>query len=419
MLAAILFIFYSLLAGWALTRLRITGKSGIPRHIVLSLFGIKLATGVLYGYIYTLTPNYAVTSDSWNIYYESLKEYQFLLKNPLDFFSRFFSNPDGLSYSNFFGSSNSYWNDLKDQLLARIEALMNLFSFGDYYVNVVFYSYISFLGSLVFFRCIQNVFINAPMLLNTIASFLIPSFLFWTGGMYKDGYIFLFIAIILFQLINNNPGWQKIVWILLSLVGLFLLRNYVALLIIPAIAAWLIYHWLKRYGYFIYSLIYGLCAVVFLWGYQLHPSANFPHYLSQKQKDFLALEANSKLTTNTFEGSTNGVLQYLPTALNHGFLRPHVAEGKGLFYLPFAAELVILYLLLVLFCIARNKLNQQQRNWVLMSMLFTASAFLLLGYTSPVLGALVRYRSIYMPLLFAPLLMHINWQKFQIKIFNN
>lgn len=419
MLAAILFIFYSLLAGWALTRLRITGNSNIPRHLILSLFGLKLATGVLYGYIYTLTPNYAKTSDSWNIYYESLKEYRLLLQNPLEFFSRFFSNPDGLSYTNFFGSSNSYWNDLKDQLLARIEALMNLFSFGDYYVNVVFYSFISFLGSLVFFRCIQIVFNGSRPVLNIIASFLIPSFLFWTGGMYKDGYIFLFIAIVFFQLITNKPGWMKAAWILLSLAGLFLLRNYVALLIIPAIAAWLICHWLKRFIYFIYPLVYGLCAVVFLWGHQLYPAANFPNYLSQKQQEFLALEANSKLNTTAFEGSSNGVLRYLPTAFNHGFLRPHIAEGKGLFYLPFAAELVLLYVLFILFCISRKKLEQPQVNWMLMSLLFTASAFFLLGYTSPVLGALIRYRSIFMPLLYAPLLMSINWQKFQIKIFNN
>jgi hypothetical protein len=419
LLAAILFILYSFLAGWALTRLRITNKSGIPPHIILSLFGIKLVTGVLYGYIYSLTPDYAKTSDSWNIYYESLKEYRLLLQNPLEFFSRFFSNPDGLSYTNFFGSNNSYWNDLKDQLLARIEGVMNLFSFGDYYVNVVFYSFISFLGSLVFFRCIQIVFNGGRPLLNIIGSFLIPSFLFWTGGMYKDGYLFLLMAIIFFQLVNTIAKWQKPVCIIAAWAGLFLLRNYVALLIVPAIVAWCFSNLFKKKEYLIYAFIYGVCILTFLWGQKLHPSINFPKYLSQKQQEFLLLEANSKLNTAAFEGNTKGVITYLPTAFNYGFLRPHVAEGKGIFYIPFAAELAIIYLLLLLFCLKRNPLSKKQINWTLMSFLFITSAWLLLGYTSPVLGALVRYRSIFMPLIVAPIIMSVNWPLFQIKKNNN
>ncbi len=48
--------------------------------------------------------------------------------------------PDGVG--NFFGSSDSYWNDLKGNIFVKLLSIFDILSFGHYYVNIIFFSFI-------------------------------------------------------------------------------------------------------------------------------------------------------------------------------------------------------------------------------------------------------------------------------------
>ncbi len=58
----------------------------------------------------------------------------------------------------FFGSSDSFWNDLKSNVLIKILSVFDIFSFGYYYVNVIFYSFVTMFGPICCFRVMNDVF---------------------------------------------------------------------------------------------------------------------------------------------------------------------------------------------------------------------------------------------------------------------
>src|SRR4028118_1058848 len=133
--------------------------------------------------------------DTWGYHYESVTEYRLLRSDPELFFSNIFQNtyPDG--YTKFLASENSWWNDLKGTFFVKILAIFNLASFGNYYVNVIFYSFISLFGPIAIYRVMMDVFPGRklPVLL---ATFLVPSVIYWTSGVHKDGIIFVGLGIV-------------------------------------------------------------------------------------------------------------------------------------------------------------------------------------------------------------------------------
>src|SRR5207248_8235882 len=134
----------------------------------------------------------------WAYHYESLKEVSLLKTHPLDFFSDLFHNNYENGYSRFFSSENSWWNDLKGNFFIKILAFFNLLSFNSYYINVIFYSFLSLFGPIALFRVMADVY-PAKKIAVLLATFLIPSFLYWTSGLHKEGLIFTGLALVCFH----------------------------------------------------------------------------------------------------------------------------------------------------------------------------------------------------------------------------
>ncbi|HEX2682765.1 MAG TPA: hypothetical protein VHL77_02460, partial [Ferruginibacter sp.] len=90
---------------------------------------------------------------------------------------------------------------------------------------------------------------------------------------------------------------------------------------------------------------------------------------------------------------------------------------KPLSLLPFSFELFLYILLFLrLHFFMKEKYAEAARPFLFFILFFTGTVFLFIGYTVPNLGALVRYRSLYFPLLLTPLLCRINWKRIRISI---
>ncbi len=284
---------------------------------------------------------------------------------------------------------------------------MNLFSFGNYYVDIIFYNFIAFFGSICFFRVLQYLFPGKNKA-HIVSAFLIPSFLFWTSGMHKDGYIFLLIAIILFNLVlkaaNQKARPMPVIYIMLCFAGIFLFRNYVALLLLPALAVWIASNNSNKRSALLFPAIYLVMGIFIFVGKEIHPSLNFPAFIAERQHEFLSLPANSNITVEPLDGSSGSLLRHTPQAIETGFFRPFFFENKGLMYTAFAIELTFFWLLFLLFVTRIKYVTATQGSFFSLCICFTFSCWLFLGFTVPVLGALVRYKSIFLPLLVGPML---------------
>ena len=77
-------------------------------------------------------------------------------------------------------------------------------------------------------------------------------------------------------------------------------------------------------------------------------------------------------------------------------MRPYLTEHLNFLYIPAGLE-IFLYEILFLLLIFFRKKNIHISPLIYFSCFFSISMFLVIGYTIPIIGAIVRYRSIYFP----------------------
>jgi len=108
-------------------------------------------------------------------------------------------------------------------------SVFNIFSFGHYYVNVILYSFVTIFGAMAIYRVMTDVFPGKKMTV-LLATFLVPSFLYWTSGIHKEGLIFTGIGLIVysiyFGLKEKRWGYKRILSLIAGFLLLLSLRNF-------------------------------------------------------------------------------------------------------------------------------------------------------------------------------------------------
>jgi len=111
----------------------------------------------------------------------------------------------------------------------------------------------------------------------------------------------------------------------------------------------------------------------------------------------------------------------LPQTLSLSMLRPYPSDVRHILSLAAATETDWLLLLFLVFLFFPNKRNNQRQPtiFIYFCLFLSFSVLMTIGYSVNNIGAIVRYRSIILPLLLTPLFCRINWQKINKAIFNN
>jgi hypothetical protein len=100
----------------------------------------------------------------------------------------------------------------------------------------------------------------------------------------------------------------------------------------------------------------------------------------------------SFIETTPINNSVIQLIKNIPEALTNSILRPFPTDhGSYLFWLSIFETWGILYFM-ILAIIKRRNLSNQNKGLVFALGIFALSLFLLIGFTTPVLGAMVRYR---------------------------
>ena len=94
---------------------------------------IRDRIGIYYG-------GMAQMQDTWAYHFNSIQEYQLLFNNPHEYFTNLFNDPYDTGVGGFLAGSDSYWNDLKGNVFVKLLSIFNVFSFGHYYVCLLYTS---------------------------------------------------------------------------------------------------------------------------------------------------------------------------------------------------------------------------------------------------------------------------------------
>lgn len=367
------------------------------RQLALS-FSVKIFFGLLYGFLFM---QFYHGDDTWKYHELSKIEYHKLLLHPINFILDTFSQSSGnISLEAAYSTTNSYWSDFEEVLFIRMLAIFDVFSFGNYYVNVVLFCFVAYLGNLLFYRLLVSYFLHSSFLLQLVV-FYYPMVLFWLSGIRKEGLLFLGMAVTLYYfnklLKSGKHAVKNLVLFIAGITTLWLIRNLTLLCLVPALAAWYLHQRFRLRSFPVFAGVYITCTVLFFCSGYIHGFPDLARKVTERQYSFMALKGNTRLALDSLHGTASSFVKVLPQSLNHIFLRPYITQSKSLLQIVSAFDIFLF------FGCAGGALFFRRSNWagviknpVILSCLFTAlSGYLFIGYIVPFPGAFVRYKSIF------------------------
>ena len=410
----LLFAAYLVLFAWLVTKSSFFTKTGLSNPQLVIIFLLKVIAGIFYGWMGHFYGGFAQMLDTWVYHHNSLAEYDLLKTNPHEYFTNLFHNPyskEGVD--SFFGSKDSYWNDLKGNVFTKIVSIFDIFSFGQYYVNVIFYAFISLFGPMAFYRVMADVFPRQKSIV-LLTTFFIPSFYYWSSGIHKEGLIFTGIALIVFHIYfgykEKKIGLKRWLGILLGFLILLLLRNFVLVLILPAIIGWVLANRWPKYGLACFSAVYLFCVIAFFSLRHIDPTLDLPQAVISKQQAFVNNVGKSSVPIRQLKPTVISFILNTPQAVTLSAVRPYPSDVHHLLALAAAIETDLLLLLFLLFIFFRKKDLVISKNLLYFCTFFSVFLLLAIGFSVNNLGAIVRYRSIIIPLIVTIIAAQTDWK---------
>jgi hypothetical protein len=404
-------LFYCIIFIYLLYRLT---RNKTPLTVTeLSLaFLFKVCMGCLYGYIYGHFYN---GDDTWMYHNLSLGEYQELFHDPVQYFTKL--GPAGSfawAGGGFWPGLSAYINHLENSGIIKILSIANIFSRGNYYINVVFFNFILFWGHYWLFSLYVKEFPEKrkPLLL---LIFFFPPLVFWLSGIRADGLILFFLALLLIQFRRWLYDHKKrsLVYCMLAGAGIVIFRSQVILLVIPALTAWYISVKFNRKPVATFIWVFGIGGLLFFATAWVSPAKNLPGIIVNRQQAFMVLQG-TRFPLDSLQPSVTGFARVLPQALSHTFVRPYIWEAKGALQLMTAVEIIVCWLL-VITAIIKKEIHWKKMltsPLLLFSMSFGITLYIFIGFTIPFPGAIVRYKAIPELLLLTIPIICTNWRSF-------
>jgi hypothetical protein len=403
----LLFALYLVIGSYFIARIDFIKNSGLSSRSIRLLFLLNIAVAVGWGWVNVQYSH--GNSDIISINTLGWEEYQIMIHDPKTFLTNIFDSNYN-NYQHFFGSLGSYWNDLENNIILKFLAFFNIFSRGNYYINSLFFIFFSFFGHIALFRIFIQIY-REQKLAVLIGCFLLPSTLLFTSGIGKDNVVFTLLSIFsycIFSSLQSRFTIKRSSLASLSFIGILLIRNYIALALIPCLIAIVLCYKTRIHPVKIFLTTYLLSILFVLLLPLLNPSLNAAKVIADKQMDFLQIPiARTQIPTDTLLPTTKSLLQNLPQAINHGFLRPYIWDSKNGFDLLIAIECCCYWIAFLFFLVLAKKQFSNPSALLLYGIALACTVLLLTGYIVPNSNSIIRYRSIFLPFIITPLLCYL------------
>jgi len=401
------------LSFWLFPKISFIRHTNLSSRQVQLLLAFKITASVIAAFYFT---NFSTNVDYLDNNEDGRFHYNLLLSDPVLFFTDFKNDIHTYGFGGLFKSENSFWAYLRFNLLHKFIAILDLFTWGNFYLNTIIFSTIVFFGHIAFYRLFSEIY-KGQQLTIILVSFCLPSLLLYTSCIHKDGIVFLCLGLVSYTFFRflspQRPvNFKYYVFFILGLLSIFLFRNYVVIAIVPAMFTALLCKIMVSKRRFILPITYAFYFLAFFLSSLFHSSLNIPAAVVERKNDFATLlGGNTNIAMHDLQPDFRSFVANFPQAVNHSLLRPYLWEFSQLSVLFTAAELLIYQLLFLAFIFFRKKIAGPMHHFNIFGLAFFFNMMLIIGYTIPNIGAIVRYRSIFWIYLIAPLICNIDWYK--------
>ncbi len=306
-----------------------------------------------------------------------------------------------------------YFND--NRFIIRFHAILLPFSLGNIYTHLLFANFISFLGLLYLFKVFKE-FSDLTDKLLFLSLILLPSLLFWSSSILKENLLLLGFGGYLFSLVQLTKKRKFMIPLLLFALIIAQSKIYILFILLPLSISYL---WSIGKDFNASFLRFFLVTIFFI-SLILNIGIYFPEFdvkeiLAFKQSEFKCLAewmgAGSQVYIPDLDSSTYSFIKALPLAIINALFRPFPTDELNALSFLSMIEIWGLYTLLILAWIFRRKDFKLNPAAFLLTTFFILLLSALIGWTTPVSGAIVRYRIVILPFIILAILSLVDFKK--------
>jgi hypothetical protein len=305
-----------------------------------------------------------------------------------------------------------------NRTMIRFNFLVSYLSLGFIHLHTLFINFLSFIGLIALYKVI-NKQLTLPKSALLFALFLIPSTLLWGSGILKEGFLLFSLGLFVYFFFNwiSAASLKNSLFLSLGIALMLIIKPYVLLSIIPVAVAAILTKRLKLKPLMTYMgvVLIGFATIVVV---QLLGIFDLFDLLQQKQTAFynvaLLNEAGSVISAPSIQTPLEALFA-IPEVLTTVLFRPFITEISGTLYLLAAAENLLLLLSLVIMLFFFKRPQKKALNFIYFALFFTLILGTLIGWTTPILGAIVRYKVPFLPFIFSLIFSCIDFDKINQK----
>lgn len=421
-------IVYFLILTFLIYNLPFFEIDGISRKKLIILFSIKICCGIILIFIYQFYYNCGFQSDLGIFHRDGIKIFNVLHQNPIDYIRLVTGIGSDASNLSSYTSTTELWNKPfnynlynDNRTIIRINAVLCLFSFSNFYVHSMFFTFFSFLGLTALYKAFVP-YLNDKKIELMISIYLIPSVLLWTSGIIKESVVIFALGFLVYGIFNSHLKKIKLKYLIPIIFGFFLLlfsKFYFLFAILPGLIA---YWWIEQTKHknillkFVFT--HALCLFLLFTVKFIKPEYYFPDILHQKQFDFIFMVKHSTylgsyIQIPRIDNTLMSLLKNSIPAFTNTLFRPHIFETTSFPIFISALENLLIICSLTFF-LYFSKLKGILKNHIfLVTISFVVILFVLCGLITPVLGSLVRYRTPALPFLLITFLLIFDKNKYK------
>lgn len=394
LLQVFLFLFWLLVFYYVVSKAPLYRSEVVTPQGIRLFFLLKVAAGIAFTLVYTYYYTDKTRSDVWRYFNDSLVITDLLWEHP----GTWLRVITGIGYTeaehfqwlihtqNFSHPASDSITD--NTFIIRLLSLLNLITAKNIYANTLFFSFLSFTGSISLQRFFEKNMLRSHLIPAVV--FLFPSLLFWASGASKDTLVFTVTGCFLYTAISlNNVKRIAVIFVLLAIL-LQVKVQYLGtfLLFLP-----LLIFYTNGYSKKWLLLQLGLLIIAGLIG----PA--FIAQLLERRHLFTQLahtqQAGSFIEHSFAVNSIGDIVRHAPTLFADVFLRPYWWNWNGLPSFLFGLENQLIWATLLLLTI-KNRKSLSIKHWplALFFLAFGVMNYAITAIAVPIEGALVHYRTL-------------------------
>ena len=429
MLEILLFSLYLSTIILLLCRWKFVQQSELSKKNILIFFGVKLCFTYLIYLVYTVYYPDRTLADIFKFYDDAKLLYNNLYNDDkMQYWKIVFGidndNPNiyrELKRMQYWFEPNEITSYNDNRIVIRINLLLYPLTKGYYSIHALVISFVAFIGLLAFYRTTKE-FLLLNHKLSVLSIFLIPSVIFWGSGNLKESILIFALGfyILYFFKTLNNVNLINVSLLLIFALLLLYTKSYVLLTLIPGTLSLLIskYFEYKKLGV-ISILTLALCIISIILTHYLLPEFDLITQIQNKQIEFntvaIKMKAASKINLPLLDNNIFSIIINSFLALINTLFRPTIIDATSVLSFVAGVENLIIITLIGLALIFPLKPTYKQKQFIYFSFYFTILLSIFIGLIVPVLGAIVRYKIPYLPLIYLLLLSIIDFKKIKIK----